>query len=101
MTSTLTRTRILRSAILCALAAAFSSANAQTSSVQVIPALKHFTSTEAKFEIGSDTRLALADGQSADDRFAAQDFIEDLKETAGVSLRLGGSGARHEILIGQ
>src|SRR6266404_4874319 len=45
--------------------------------------------------------MALADGQSAEDRFAAQDFIDDIKQTAEVAVRLGGNGARREILIGR
>jgi hexosaminidase len=101
MKTTLTRTFIRRTAILGAFALASVPANAQTTNVQIIPAPKQLTAGEGKFEIGLDTRLALADSQSAEDRFAAQDFIDDVKQTAGVTLRLGGNGARREILIGR
>src|SRR5229473_563795 len=100
MKTTLTRTFILRTAILGAFAFACVGANAQTPNPQIIPAPKQLTANEGKFDIGLDTRMALADGQSAEDRFAAQDFIDDVKQTAGVIVRLGGR-ARREILIGR
>jgi hexosaminidase len=101
MKATLTRTLILRTAILGALAFGCAGASAQTPNVQIIPAPKQLTAGEEKFDIGLETRMALADPQSAEDRFAAQDFIDDVKQTAGVTVRLGGNGARREILIGR
>jgi hexosaminidase len=101
MKTTLTRTFILRTAILGALALVCVGANAQTPNAQIIPAPKQLTVREGKFELGLDTRMVLADGQSAEDRFAALDFIDDVKQTAGVTLRLGGNSARREILIGR
>ena len=101
MKATLTRTFILRTAILGAFAFACVGASAQTPNAQIIPAPKQLIVREEKFEIGRETRIALADGQSAEDRFAAQDFIDDVKQTAGVTVRLGGNGARREILIGR
>jgi hexosaminidase len=101
MKTTLTRTFILRTAILGAFALACVAANAQTTNLQIIPAPKQLTAGEGKFDIGLDTHIALADSQSAEDRFAAQDFIDDVKQTAGVTVRLGGNGARREILIGR
>src|SRR6266550_3807856 len=101
MKTTLTRTFIRRTAILGAFAFACVAANAQTTNVQIIPAPKQITAGEGKFDIGLDARMALADSQSAEDRFAAQDFIDDLKQTAEVAVRLGGNGARREILIGR
>src|SRR5712692_7572339 len=101
MGTTLTRTIIQRTAILGLFARVCVGANAQTPNAQIIPAPKQLTVREGKFEIGLDTRMALADGQSAEDRFAAQDFIDDVKQTAGVTLRLGGNSARREILIGR
>src|SRR5438876_4952523 len=101
MKTTLTRTFIRRTAILGAFAFACVAANAQTANVQIIPAPKQITAGEGKFDIGLDARMALADSQSAEDRFAAQDFIDDIKQTAEVAVRLGGNGARREILIGR
>src|SRR5258707_13830329 len=101
MKTTLTRTFIRRTAILCAFACACVVAHAQTPDAQIIPAPKQLAVSEGKFEIGLDTRIALADPQSAEDRFAAQDFIDDVKQTAGVTVRLGSNSARREILIGR
>ena len=100
MKTTLTRTFIRRTAILGAFVFACVGANAQTPNAQIIPAPKQLTGSEGRFDIGLDTRIALADPQAAEDRFAAQDFIDDVKQAAGVTVRLGGSSARREILIG-
>jgi hexosaminidase len=74
-------------------------ANASRQTIQVIPAPKSAAATGRDFQLGRDTRLVLADPKSEDDRFAAQDFADDLKETAGVALRFGGGGKR-QILVG-
>jgi hypothetical protein len=42
----------------------------------------------------------VADPRSEDDRFAAQDFIEDLKETAQLSIAIGKTRSRRSIVIG-
>lgn len=100
MMTTLARTLILSAAIVCVLACAFARAKGQSTNVQIIPAPKQIHVSEAAFVIGRETRIVLADGKSDEDRFAAQDFVDDVKQTADVSLRLGGN-ARREILIGQ
>src|SRR5258707_3395196 len=99
MKTTLTRTFIRLTAILGAFAFTGVGANAKTPNVQIIPAPKHLTAGEGKFDLGLDARIAVADSQSVEDRFAAQDFIDDVKQTAGVTGRLGGNGARRQILI--
>jgi hexosaminidase len=101
MTSTLTRTLYLSAAIVCLIAFAFIPAAAQQANVQIIPAPKQLNHTEGKFAFGSEVRITLADGKSAEDRFAAQDFVDDLKQTAAVNLKFGGNGSRRQILIGQ
>ena len=101
MTSTLTRTFKLGAAILCVIASAFVLAEAQSANMQIIPAPKQLNQIEAKFEMGPGPRIVLADARSAEDRFAAQDFADDLRQAAGVNLKLGGNNARREILIGQ
>jgi hypothetical protein len=101
MTSTLTRTLNLGAAILCVLACAFVLAQAQPAPIQIIPAPKQLSPIEGKFALGPEARIVLADGKSAEDHFAAQDFIDDAKQAAGVNLKLGGNSARREILIGQ
>ena len=99
MTTTLTRTLILSAAIVCALACACGQAGAQSPSLQIIPAPKQVSPSEAEFLIGREARIVLADDKSVDDRFAAQDFVDDVKQVAGVNLKIGGS-SRGEILIG-
>ena len=44
--------------------------------------------------------MVLADSKSAEDQFAAQDFINDVKSSAGAVLTIGRAG-RHDILIGR
>jgi hexosaminidase len=100
MGTTLTRTFILRTAILGAVAFGFVHANAQSPPLQIIPAPKTINVVrEARFDLGPGTRIVLADPQSDDDRFAAQDFVDDLKQSADVTIRLGGN-SRSRILIG-
>ena len=45
--------------------------------------------------------MVLADPRSEDDRFAADDFLNDLQETARLTLRRTNSGSRHAILVGR
>jgi hexosaminidase len=101
MTSTLTRTLNSGAAILCLIASAFVLAEAQSAKIQIIPAPKQLNQSEVKFELGPEARIVFADAKSAEDRFAAQDFADDVREAAGVNLKLGGYGARRAILIGQ
>src|SRR6185369_10153844 len=99
MPTTLTRSLIAALTIVSYLGLAAITSYSQSPKVQVIPAPRQFAPGESEFAISSDTRIVLDDSKSADDRFAAEDFIEDLKQTAGVTLKIGGSG-RSEILIG-
>lgn len=99
MTTTLTRRFLLHAAIVSALACACGEVGAQSPSLQIIPTPKQVSPSEAEFVIGRDAHIALADGKSSDDRLAAQDFVDDMKQAAGVNLRIGGS-SRGEILIG-
>ena len=101
-----------RNAALCLLSALVlaSHAHAQTPEpkqakeegerVQVIPAPKSLTKTGEDFQLTKDVRVVLADSKSEEDRFAAQDFIDDVRETAGVELRLGSGGGKRRILVG-
>ena len=100
MKTTLARTVELRTAIVIALFFVCASISAQTPAIQVIPAPKSIEAGSGSFTIDQRVHLVLADGKSADDRFAAQDFIDDLKATAEVSLTIG-KGSRHSIIIGQ
>ncbi|MFZ0747816.1 MAG: beta-N-acetylhexosaminidase, partial [Pyrinomonadaceae bacterium] len=96
--TTLTRTWLLQIAIVSLVLFAGVAVQAQSPRIQVIPAPKQITVGEGAFALSRDTRVSLADGKSADDRFAAQDFIEDVAATADVRLAIGSS--RRQILIG-
>lgn len=75
-------------------------AAAAVTPVQLIPAPKSIERTAEDFPLARGARVVLADAKSEDDRFAAQDFADDLKETAGVALRVGTGGGRRQILVG-
>jgi len=100
MSTTLTRSKIFRLMIVCACAFVCADANAQSPNVQIIPAPKQLTLGEGSFSV-RDARVTLADNKSAEDQFAAQDFIDDMKTAAGVSLSLGRGQSRRDILIGR
>ncbi|HEV2762443.1 MAG TPA: beta-N-acetylhexosaminidase [Pyrinomonadaceae bacterium] len=76
-------------------------APASHASAQVVPRPKRLTATGERFALRKNVRVVAADERSEDDRFAAEDFAADVKETAGVALRAGrGGGRRGVILIG-
>jgi hypothetical protein len=75
-------------------------ARSSADDVQVIPRPRQLTKTGARFALGRDVRVALADPRSEDDRFAAQDFVEDARTTADLKLKLGGRRDRRTILVG-
>jgi hypothetical protein len=101
MSSSLTRLITAAAAVL--LFATGTSLSAQTTEstnkIQVVPAPKQVTAGAGTFAL-RDARVALADGKSSEDQFAAQDFINDVKATAGASLSIG-RGGRRDILIGR
>ncbi|HEY0081731.1 MAG TPA: beta-N-acetylhexosaminidase, partial [Pyrinomonadaceae bacterium] len=69
--------------------------------IRLIPQPKQLKPTGEIFRLTRDVRLALADARSADDRHAADDFINDVRETAGgLALSVGGRRARRTILVG-
>ena len=92
MPNTLTRTFILRLGILFLVSLLAGSADAQETApspkVQIIPQPRQWTITQDKFRFGSGASIALADPHSEDDLFAARDFIDDVKQTAGVVLKM-------------
>src|SRR5688500_2803287 len=96
--TTLTRTWPLKIAFVGLGLFAGVSVHAQSPKIQVIPAPKQITAGEGGFTLSRDTRVSLADSKSAEDRFAAQDFIDDVAATADVRLAIGSS--RRQILIG-
>jgi hypothetical protein len=75
-------------------------AQAAGTRIQIIPAPKQVTAGEGSFSL-RDARIVLGDPKSADDQFAARDFIDDVKATAGVSLTVSRGQSRRDILIGR
>jgi len=66
--------------------------------IQVVPKPKSVASTGESFRLTRNARVALADPKSEDDRFAAQDFADDVRATSGASVGVGKGKGR--ILIG-
>jgi hypothetical protein len=82
--------------VFCISANAF--AQGDSVSIQIIPQPKKVEATQEKFPLDSNVRIVLADSRSEDDRFAAQDFGDDVKATTNVALSIGKS--KRSILIG-
>lgn len=101
MTITLSRSSILRLAIVSTLMLVATTVFGQPAKVQVIPQPKQLAAIPDIFHLSRDTRIALADPKSEEDRFAAQDFIDDVKATAGLSLAIGKAKSRRTILVGR
>src|ERR1043165_492504 len=97
---TLTRSFTSRIVIVAAFAGACASITAQSSRIQIIPAPKSVETGSGTFQIDRRTRVVLADSKSAGNRFAAQDFIDDLNATAEVPVVIG-KGRSRSILIGE
>jgi hypothetical protein len=69
---------------------------AQTEPLQIIPEPKQARATGEKFSLRKGEKISLANARSANDRFAAQDFVDDARAAASVDLSLGGG----RILVG-
>jgi hexosaminidase len=101
MITTLTRRFLRHAAILCGLACACGQVGAQSPGVHFIPQAKQLSVSQDAFQLSRDTRVVLADPRSEDDRFAAQDFMDDVKATAGLTLTMGKGRSRHDVVIGR
>lgn len=91
----------MRAAILLAFAFVCAEANCQPTTIQIIPAPRQITVGEGVFSIDGRTRIVMADNSSPEDRFGAQDFADDLKATADLSLTIGKGKSPRMILIGR
>ncbi|MFN2595739.1 MAG: beta-N-acetylhexosaminidase [Pyrinomonadaceae bacterium] len=111
MPHTLSRSLARRLSLLAALSFSFAfAARAQTPGaphpsppfpeIHVIPAPRELTAAGGRFEFTRDARVALADPRADDDRFAAEDFIEDARAAANLALKLAGRRDRATILVG-
>src|SRR6266567_1022470 len=105
MPHTLTRSSHLRLIVLCLFVSfAWSWIHAQETNsrprVSVIPQPRELTSTGESFHLNRAAHITLADPRSSEDQFAAADFIDDVKQTAGVSIKTDRRHGRGTILIG-
>src|SRR5258705_1206373 len=73
---------------------------ATTDRISIIPQPREMAATTEPFRLDRRTHITLADPRSADDRFAAADFIEDVKQTARVTLTTSRNRGHKTILIG-
>jgi hexosaminidase len=105
MLNTLTRSAVARaSLIFFSIAIGCSLTRAQDqgggSVIQLIPQPRQIAVKTDVFRLGNNTRVVLAEPRSEDDRFAAEDFSNDVKETAKLAVKISTSRSRHSILIG-
>lgn len=68
---------------------------AQEKPLQIIPQPKQAEATNENFSLRG-ARIALVNSRSENDRFAAQDFVEDVRQTANAEIKIGGG----KILVG-
>ena len=69
--------------------------------ISIIPQPRELTVTQELFPLDRASNIALADPRSADDQFAAADFVDDVMQTAGVPLKVRRNRGHHSILIGR
>jgi hexosaminidase len=108
MSNTLTRTlcvRLTLLSLLVLLLPGFAIAQVQdfkdnAAHVSIIPRPREMKVNSGMFRLTRNTHLALADPKSTDDLFAANDFVDDVKNTADVALKLSRGRGRGTILIG-
>ncbi len=110
MLNTLARSLSIRPAVVCCVIIAAITCCAQPAApaksatgaddVQIIPRPRQLKKTGIAFQLGRDVSLVLADPRAEDDRFAAQDFIDDVRATADLTLKLDSRRGRRAILIG-
>ncbi|HEX6732639.1 MAG TPA: beta-N-acetylhexosaminidase [Pyrinomonadaceae bacterium] len=104
MLNTLTRTasqRLITIFTVLVLATLVVQAQDPAVKVSVIPQPREIAITGESFRLSRSARITFADFHSQEDQFAARDFIEDLKQTASVSLRTSRGRERNSILIGK
>lgn len=104
MLNTLTRTaseRLITIFTVLVLATLVVQAQDPAVKVSVIPQPREIAITGDSFRLNRSARITFADFHSQEDQFAARDFIEDLKQSANVSLRTSRGRDRNSILIGK
>jgi len=74
-------------------------ANAQER-ISIIPRPRELKATGQNFPLDKNAHIVVADPRSTDDKFAADDFVSDVKSTANVSLKINRSRGRRAIILG-
>ena len=82
--------------LLCVVLFAAFFARAQSAPLQIIPEPRQMKATGENFSLKNAAKISLTNSRSENDRFAAQDFIEDARATANARLSIGGG----KILVG-
>jgi len=105
MLNTLTRSSRQSLIVLCLfLFFALEGAHAQETNshprISVIPQPRELTATDESFRLDRGAHITLADPRSSEDQFAAADLMDDVKQTAGVSIKIDRRRGRGTILIG-
>src|SRR5262245_51382713 len=100
MPNTLTRTVGLRLIVMLVLTAASSTYVKSQERISIIPQPRQLKATGEKFLLDKNAHIVLADPRSTDDKFAADDFLADLKSTANVSLKISRNRGRKAIILG-
>jgi hexosaminidase len=105
MRNTLTRSAAVRPLLLLLLTViswspCLTQTQSSSSAFQLIPKPRQLKIGSSSYRFRESTRIVVADPRSDDDRFAAQDFADDLKATAQLTAKIGGSNSRQSILIG-
>src|SRR4051794_35047626 len=57
--------------------------------LRLVPSPQHIERTSGAFRVTADTRIVLERPDSADDRFAAQQLVDEAKASLNVDLRIG------------
>jgi hypothetical protein len=82
--------------LLCVVLSAVLFSRAQNPPLQIIPEPRQIKATGENFSLKNAAKISLTNSRSENDRFAAQDFIEDARATANAKLSIGGG----KILVG-
>src|SRR5215470_18621552 len=100
MPTTLTRTAGLRVIVVLLLGLAISICVSAQERISIIPSPRELKATGQNFPLDKNAHIVLADPRSTDDKFAADDFVSDVKSTANVSLKMNRNRGRKTIILG-
>jgi len=100
MANTLTRTVGLRLIVLLLLVLASSTRVSTQDRISIIPQPREVRASGQNFPLDKNAHIVLADPRSSDDKFAADDFLADLKSIANINLKISRNRGHHAIILG-